>query len=138
MRLILFSSLLVEFLWAGQPPRPALRTRIALDESIREPPDLMKLRHHMIGGMSFSHSGTKIALAAVGHSHDANGLIHIVIVDLDHPQPAVRAFDSTTQKDIWHQDRRLKWSEDDSLLLLQNGLEEVMLIDAGSGAVRCS
>ena len=137
-RLILSNVLAISFLWAGQSQEPVLRARIALAGSLREPPGLMKVRSHSIGGMAFSHSGKKLAAVAVGHSYGEQGLFHIVIADLDQPQPAIRSFNVSTHKDVWFPHQRLQWSENDDLLLFHNGVEDCILIDSSSGAVRCS
>ena len=76
-RLILINVLAISLLWAGQLHEPVLRTRIALTESLREPPGLMKVRSHSVGGMTFH-------ILAESWRREFDNLIWPTFVDLAH------------------------------------------------------
>lgn len=138
LRLLVATWLSSQIIAADNPARLVLRNRIVLTGSIREPGDILKLRGHFIRSMCFSHRGTKIALLAVGHYYGTGGLVHLIIVDLAKPQPAINVFDISTIKLVSYAGQRLAWSTDDKLVLLHNRATDAILFDLMNGTPRCS
>ena len=135
-RFVLVNALPVCLISADKTPAPVLRTRIALDQFIRESPAMLTAHPHFTGRLSFSHDGKRLAVQASGHHHDANAFVHLAFIDLHQPQPQVKAFDIYTGSYL-PGNKRVQWSEDDRLLLRESPSESI-LIDTRSGAPVCT
>jgi len=124
-------------LWAADAtPKPVLKVRIELAQVMKEPPGVPSSKRHAIDSLTFSNDGKRLALLATGHVQTSEGLVHVVVIDWDKPKPSAVTLGSAIEnRAAWSLTRTLRWSSDDSLLLIDQ--EKPVLLDAETGMPRC-